>query len=96
MSLSKQRIETEQQIKWILTSNQVKLLYEACDKDLLGIRDRAMLAVFYGCGLRKSEGVGLDADDILVNKSLLYVRKGKNYTERYVPMNGKIATDLKA
>lgn len=95
-SLSKRCIKTEQQIKYILTADEVGLMYEACDHSLLGIRDRAMLSVFYGCGLRRNEGVQLDTDDILFNKAMLYVRKGKNYTERYVPMSEKIMADLKA
>lgn len=50
-------------------------------------RDRAMLAVFYGCGLRRNEGVNLDIGDINFDRSLLHVRKGKNYKERFVPIS---------
>lgn len=50
-------------------------------------RDRAMLAVFYGCALRRNEGVHLDVSDINFDKALLHVRKGKNYKERFVPIS---------
>lgn len=50
-------------------------------------RDRAMLAVFYGCGLRRTEGVSLDVGDINFDRSVLHVRKGKNYKERLVPIS---------
>lgn len=50
-------------------------------------RDRAMLAVYYGCGLRRNEGVHLDVADINFDKKLLHVRKGKNYKERHVPIS---------
>lgn len=50
-------------------------------------RDRAMLAVFYGCGLRRTEGASLDVGDINFDKSVLHVRKGKNYKERLVPIS---------
>jgi integrase/recombinase XerD len=50
-------------------------------------RDRAMLAVFYGCGLRRNEGVNLDIGDINFDRSLLHVRKGKNNQERFVPIS---------
>ncbi len=50
-------------------------------------RDRAMLAIFYGCGLRRNEGVSLDVGDIDFDKALLHVRKGKNYKERLVPIS---------
>ncbi len=50
-------------------------------------RDRAMLAVFYGCGLRRSEGVMTDVSDINFDGSIIHVRKGKNYKERLVPVS---------
>lgn len=49
-------------------------------------RDRAMLGIYYGCGLRKSEGVGLTVSDILSERKLVFVRKGKGSKERYVPV----------
>lgn len=49
-------------------------------------RDRAMLTVYYGCGLRRTEGVSLNVSDIDFDKALLHVRKGKNYKERFVPI----------
>ncbi len=62
--------------------NGKETIYEAIQS-----RDRAMLAVFYGCGLRRNEGVGLDVGDINFDRSLLHVRKGKNYKERFVPIS---------
>ncbi len=50
-------------------------------------RDRAMLAIFYGCGLRRNEGVHLDVGDINFDRLILHVRKGKNYKERLVPIS---------
>lgn len=81
-------------IKSIFTLSEIKALYNACEGDALGIRDRAMLAVYYGCGLRRNEGINLDVSDVLLNKNLLYVSKGKNYKERYVPMTEAVKEDL--
>ena len=81
-------------IKNIFTLSEIKALYNACEGDVLGIRDRAMLAVYYGCGLRRNEGINLDVGDVLMNKNLLYVSKGKNYKERYVPMTEAVKEDL--
>jgi site-specific recombinase XerD len=78
----------------IFTREEIKSLYNACDSDVLGIRDRAILAVYYGCGLRRSEGFNLDTGDILFDRELVYVRKGKNYKERYVPMAGAVKEEL--
>ncbi|MCP4487486.1 MAG: tyrosine-type recombinase/integrase [Gammaproteobacteria bacterium] len=56
-------------------------------------RDRAMLAIFYGCGLRRNEGVHLNLSDIHLDRTIgqssgiLHVRKGKNNQERLVPIN---------
>jgi integrase/recombinase XerD len=72
--------------KTILTRHEVKALYQACGSDYLGIRDRAILGIYYGCGLRRSEGAALDVKDILLKERLVYVRSGKGYKERYVPM----------
>lgn len=78
----------------ILSTAEIKQLYEATDDDLLGIRDRAMLAIYYGCGLRRNEGATMIIDDILPDKNLVYVRKGKNYKERYVPILGEVKKDI--
>jgi site-specific recombinase XerD len=48
-----------------------------------------MLAVFYGCGLRLNEGASLEVSDVLRDRGLLYVRKGKGYKERCVPISGR-------
>jgi integrase/recombinase XerD len=80
--------------KTILTKAEIQALCKACDNDTLGIRDRAILSIFYGCGLRRSEGQALDVNDILLKEKLVFVRKGKNYKERYVPMTEAIKADL--
>ena len=77
-----------------LSRKEIKALYKACGNDILGIRDRAILSIFYGCGLRRSEGQALDTGDVLLKEKMLYVRKGKGYRERYVPMTGAVRDDL--
>ena len=55
--------------------------------EALQARDRAMLAIYYGCGLRRNEGVCLNAGDINFDRAMVHVRKGKNYRERFVPIS---------
>lgn len=78
----------------ILTQQEILQMYQSTNNTPLGYRDRAMLGVYYGLGLRRSEGIALDVKDVLLKKNLVYVRKGKNYRERYVPLNDAVRTDL--
>lgn len=57
-------------------------------------RDRAMLAIYYSCALRRNEGVHLGIDDINFDTRILHVRKGKNYKERLVPISKTTASYL--
>ena len=79
----------------VLTHQEIQALYNAADEGILGLRDRAILSVYYGCGLRRNEGVSLDLSDVMTDKGLLYVRKGKGYKERYVPFTESVQTDFK-
>ncbi len=60
----------------------------------LKTRDRAMLELFYGSGLRLSEAVGLNVEDVDLKERLIRVR-GKGRKERIVPINEKTAGLLK-
>ena len=44
--------------------------------------------------MRRSEGISLDEKDVLLKQKLIYIRKGKGYRERYVPMTEQIKQDL--
>jgi len=58
-----------------------------------GQRDRAMLEVLYGCGLRVSELCGLDQRDVVLEEEVLRVF-GKGSKERVVPVMGTAAATL--
>lgn len=78
-----------------LTRQEIQSLYEVTGDSVLGIRDRAMLAVYYGCGLRLNEGACLELRDITGDRKLLHIRKGKRYKERYVPVAAKNYEELR-
>ncbi len=84
----------ERNIKAVLTQDEIQQLYGVTDNTPYGIRDKAMLSIYYGCGLRSNEGVQLDVSDILFDRKMIYVRKGKHYTERYVPASPKVLQDI--
>lgn len=74
-------------VKDILLPIEIAELYEHTTDDPLGYRDRAMLALYYGCGLRKQEGLSVNVEDVQLEKELLLVRKGKGYKARYIPLS---------
>jgi site-specific recombinase XerD len=92
-------VEEHYKARNILTLQDINALYEATyyqshfarpETKALQIaisqRDRAMLGIYYGCGLRKSEGTVLMVADILTERKQVFVRKGKGCKERYVPI----------
>ena len=89
LGVALQRVEESNQPPIWLTPAEITTLYDAMPNSVLGIRDHAMLAVFYGCGLRLNEGASLELGDILHDRRLLHVRKGKRSKERLVPMAEK-------
>ncbi len=50
-------------------------------------RDRLLLELLYGCGIRNSELVGINLDDIRLSNEAILIR-GKGKKERYVPFGG--------
>ncbi len=81
--------------KEILTIEEIKKLYATTDESLLGYRDRAILALYYGCGMRRREVERLECGDICFESDLLHVKPGKNYCNRFVPMSSGVVRDLK-
>ena len=56
-------------------------------------RDRLMLELLYGCGIRNSELTGINLDDIRVSAEAILIR-GKGKKERYVPFGGAVGSAL--
>jgi integrase/recombinase XerC len=57
-------------------------------------RDRLLLELLYGCGIRNSELVSINLDDIRVSAEAILIR-GKGKKERYVPFGGSAASALR-
>ena len=76
----------------VLSLQEVEELLGAPDRDTaLGKRDAAMLEVFYCAGLRASEMVDLNLEDMHASNGFIMVR-GKGGKDRLVPM-GEVATE---
>ena len=77
----------EQKVPAHLTVDEMSRLLEMPDAaEPLGRRDRAILELFYASGLRLSELVGLDLEDVNLSQRMVRVM-GKGAKERLVPFN---------
>lgn len=76
--------------KLLRVEEVVRLLDSIPVADALGRRDRAMFETLYGGGLRVSEVVGLDLEDLDLDEELIRVR-GKGKRERLCPIGSMAA-----
>ena len=76
--------------KDILTEEEVKQLFDKQGNDIDGIRNKAILGILYGCGLRKGELHRLDVPHIDFNKNTLRVKHSKTFVQRDVPVSPTI------
>lgn len=73
--------------KKVPTVAQVRRLFDVCGDTLLGDRDRALLALLYGCGLRRGEAHLLDTGDLDLARGSVWVRRSKTGAQRLVPLS---------
>ncbi|EAY24070.1 tyrosine-type recombinase/integrase, partial [Microscilla marina] len=70
----------------VFSQAEIDGLYAACGTDFYGLRDQALLALGYGCGLRRAEVSQLEVSDLHFKKGWLEVKAGKGAKARSVPM----------
>ena len=75
-----------------LTQSEIKQLFASCTSQ----KETALLHLFYSCGLRRSEAVMLNTNDIHFKQQILYVREGKGAKRRAVPMPQKVSKELES
>ena len=63
----------------------IRIIHAVSLDDAMAFRDRAMLELAYGAGLRVSEWIGLDVKDVMLEDALVRVF-GKGSKERLVPI----------
>ncbi len=80
--------KTPERLPDVLTIAQVdKMLSQPIDSTPRALRDRAILEMLYGCGLRVSECTGLDLTDAILDEGYLRI-VGKGNKERIAPISG--------
>ena len=97
--LAVSKIIVEKEIKTekvIFSQAEIKCLFSSIDGNTpQGLMDKAILSIYYGCGLRSKEGINLEPKELDFNKGLIYVKPSKNYQSRYVPMSQRVVADIK-
>lgn len=79
----------------VLSRLQARRLIEAPSPFTpVGKRDRALLELLYGTGLRVSECARLELRDVDLGRGTLFVRQGKGKKDRIVPFAGQAAAAL--
>lgn len=79
----------------VLSEDEVSAIMDSVDLTTwTGKRDRAILEVLYGCGLRVSEAVGLKISYVYLDESFVRV-VGKGNKERVVPLGNMAADAIK-
>lgn len=75
----------EKKLPEIMTAKEVELFLAQPDiSDLKGCRDKAMLELLYATGIRVSELIALNVEDVNLQLGILYCRSGKS--ERIIPI----------
>jgi integrase/recombinase XerD len=74
----------------VLSQQEIQQLYNVCQ----GFTERAILSLGYGCGLRVSEIVALNVEDIKLREQMLIVKRGKGNKRRVIPLSNTVKQDL--
>jgi integrase/recombinase XerD len=80
----------------VLTQNEIKTLYNSIpdtypkyhfkERQAKQYELKLIFALFYGCGLRRTEGCNLQIQDVDFDRKTIFVKQGKGYKDRVVPM----------
>lgn len=76
-------------VREILTQSEIKQIYEISE-----LKEKVILNLAYGCGLRVAELVAVNKEDIYLKENLLIVPKGKNSKRRIIPITDKVKKEL--
>lgn len=93
INLKRLKIQTLE--REVLTQEEIKELYTIVEnqeiqtqkQEALNYQDKVLLTIYYGCGLRRTEGINVNVDDINFDTRVLHVKKGKNSKQRLIPFN---------
>jgi integrase/recombinase XerD len=74
----------------VLSIEEIEAIFSQPDlKTLAGLRDRAILELFFASGIRKAELCSLKVSDIDFENKTLFVDQGKGKKDRYIPVGSR-------
>lgn len=86
------------------TKEEIKVLYNSIEntypkfgfekREIKHYQLKLIFTLYYACGLRLSEGLRLRLQDVDFERRTVFVEKGKNYKDRFVPMSAGVYRDL--
>jgi integrase/recombinase XerC len=85
------RPKSSQRLPSVLRKEQVDALFDGqlFPLDFTGARDKAILELFYSCGIRRDELIGLKLDDVNLGEHTIKVL-GKRKKERLIPISSRL------
>jgi len=101
------KMEAQQRINKIeiLTPDQIKTLYNCIpsayasfpfeERQAKQYELKLIFALCYGCGLRRMEAFNLCVEDVDFDKKTIFIKQGKGYKDRIVPMNDSVCNAVK-
>lgn len=89
-TISLPSIKFPKRLPIVLSEREVKLLL----KTPRLLKHRLVIAMLYGCGLRRFELLNVKLQDIDFDRKALHVREGKGRKDRYVPLGHHLARGL--
>ncbi len=88
----------------VFTQQEIKTLYSSIpnaypyfhfeERQAKQYELKLIFALLYACGLRLSEGFNLQIQDVDFDRKTIFVRQGKNYKDRVIPMSEGVYRDL--
>ena len=74
----------------ILTRSQIKSLYDHTESEL----EKVILGLGYGCGMRVTEIVQCNIEDLQLKQGIVIIPRGKNNKRRVIPITQQVIRDL--
>lgn len=89
--ISLPKLKFPKKLPVVLSKQEVKRLLKTPQL----LKHRLVLALLYGCGLRRFELLNIKLQDVDLDRKMLHIREGKGRKDRYVPIGHHLSRGLK-